>query len=87
MRQKASESLERLRKMLPEKDKHVPASQIDENTWTKVELEGENGTFEHYIKCLQWLKGRTEARYSRTLTSIWFESEKDAFLFQLRSPT
>lgn len=84
MREKATESLNKLRKMLPPKAKHVPANQIDEQTWTRVSLGDMGITFDHYIKCLQWLKGRTEGCYSRTVSSIWFESEKDAFLFQLR---
>ena len=84
MREKAAESLKKLKKMLPSKEKHVAANHIDQETWTRVDLPTTGVTFSYYIKCLQWLNGRTEARYSRTVSSLWFESEKDAFLFQLK---
>lgn len=81
MREKATESLERLRKMSSKKLR-VPASKIDEKSWTKVRLTSLR--YNDSIEYLNWLQKNMKARYGRTLSSFWFEDEKDAFSFQLK---
>lgn len=83
MREKAAESLSKLRKMVPSK-RHVPATRIDETTWTRVPNDGLKQGFGLYVEILGWMEKHTEGRYARTVDAFWFESNKGAFLFNLR---
>lgn len=67
--------------MIPKK-LHVPASRIDEETWTKVSLASLH--YKDAVDYLTWLRNNTKGRYARTLSSFWFENEKDAFAFQIK---
>jgi hypothetical protein len=81
MRQKAEDSLDRLRKMSLKKLR-VPASKINEKSWTRVPLASLH--YNDAIEYLNWLQKNTKGHYGRTLSSFWFEDEKDAFAFQLK---
>lgn len=83
MREKAKESLSRLREMVPSK-RHVPASRIDEDTWTCVTDRGLGRGFSNYVTVLHWMEQNTKARYARTIDAFWFEDGKDAFVYSLK---
>lgn len=83
MREKAAESLSKLRKLVPSK-RHVPATRIDEATWTRIPNSGLRQGFGLYVDILRWLEEHADNQYARTVDAFWFESNKDAFLFQLK---
>ena len=84
MREKAKESLSKIRKMNPNAKRHVPAKRIDMDTWTRIPNQGLRSEFGIYVDQMVWLSKHADSRYARTVDSFWFESKKDAFLFSLK---
>ena len=82
MRIKATQSLEKLKKMKTKRRKHKTFSEVDTETWHQVKCKHEFG--QGYIKVIDWVNKNTNGFHSRSDESFWFESEKDAFKFRLK---